>query len=381
MSEETVAFRMSVRSFCEHEIDRDLVRRMDAEDRTPPEVVDRLAELGYVGLAFPEQYGGGGGGLLELLVLAEELTRVSSALCGAVITTALFGGMNLLHLGTEEQRADLLPRICSGRLRTALAVTEPDAGSDVASLSTKAVLDEDGWRISGTKMFTSGALEAGLIMVLARTGEGPRPHDGLSMILVPNPSAGLTVRKLTKLGTRGTSACEVVLVDVRVPADAVLGGPDAAGTGWRQVMTTFDLERAVLAATSVGIAQSALDDAVRYARERHQFGRAIGDFQAVGHLLADMATRVEACRAFLAVVAERMAAGVPSSTEAAMVKLFATETAKQVCLDGMQVLGGYGYLPEFDMERHLRDSLLGPVGGGTSQIQRTIIARSLGFAG
>ncbi|MFR9805123.1 acyl-CoA dehydrogenase family protein [Pseudonocardia sp. RS010] len=372
-------FRNSIRSFCRREVTLELVRRMDREDFIPPDLIRRLGELGYMGVAFPEEYGGGGGGIHELVVLGEELSAVSSAISGIVISTAVFGGLNILLSGSDAQRSELLPKVCSGELLSAMAITEADAGSDVSAVSTKAERMDGGWVLNGTKMFTSGAQEAQLVMIVARTGSGPRRHDGLTVFLVPNPTAGLEIRKLEKIGNRGITTCELVLDDVRLPHDAVLGGAEAAGEGWAQAMKTFEVERITMAAMSVGIARRALKDAVAYAGERHQFGQAIGNFQAVGHSLAEMATQVEAASALVATAANRFADGLPCATEAAMAKLFATERAKEICLGGMQVLGGYGYLPEFDMERHLRDALLGTVGAGTSQIQRTIIARSMGF--
>jgi alkylation response protein AidB-like acyl-CoA dehydrogenase len=376
---EIAQFRDAVRRFCESELGAGLARRIDREDVLPSELIARMAALGYMGLAFPEEYGGGGGSIQELVVLAEELSCASSALAGIVMSTAVFGGLNILMSGTDDQRTSLLPRICRGELLTAMAITEPDAGSDVAAVATKAVLTESGWELTGTKMFTSGAQEAELIMVVARSGRGPRRHDGLTILLVPNPSAGLEVRKLEKIGNRGISTCELVLDQVRVPAESVLGGADGTGAGWSQAMKTFEAERIIMAAMSLGIARRAMRDAQLYAQQRHQFGQPIGKFQAVGHMLADMATTIEASSALIQSVAHRYRAGVPCATEAAMAKLFATEGARQICLNGMQILGGYGYLPEFDMERHLRDALLGPVGAGTSQIQRSIIAKALGF--
>lgn len=372
-------FRQSIRSFCRREVGIDLVRAMDREDFIPAELIQQMGENGYMGVAFPEKYGGGGGGIHELAVLGEELSAISSAIAGIVISTAVFGGLNILLSGNDQQRAELLPRVCSGDLLSAMAITEPDAGSDVSAVSTKAERTEDGWVLNGTKMFTSGAMEASLIMVVARSGSGARKHDGIGIFLVPNPSPGLKVRKLEKIGNRGLTTCELVLNDVCLDEGAVLGGEEHAGNGWSQAMKTFEVERITMAAMSVGIARRALRDATAYAAERHQFGQPIGNFQAVGHMIADMATEVEAAAALMTAAADKFARGLPCSTEAAMAKLFATECAKEVCLGGMQILGGYGYLPEFDMERHLRDALLGTVGAGTSQIQRTIIARSLGF--
>lgn len=372
-------FRSSVRAFCEREVPVDLAREMDALDRVPVELIEKVGLAGYLGLPFPEEYGGQGAGIRELVVLADELSFASSAIAGLVTSTAVFGGMNILLSGTDAQRHELLPRVCRGELLSAMAITEPDAGSDVSAIMTKATKTPAGWSLSGTKIFTSGALEAGLVMVMARCGTGPRKHDGLGIFLVESPLTGLTIQKLDKIGNRGISTCELVFDRVEIAADSVLGGPSAAGSGWAQAMKTFEIERIIMAALSLGIARRALRDAVRYAGERHQFGAPIGSFQSIGHMLADMATELEAAQALVSSVADRYAAGQPCRTEAAMAKLFATERAKSICLSGMQILGGHGYLPEFDMERHLRDCLLGTVGAGTSQIQRSIIAKSLGF--
>lgn len=372
-------FRESVRAFCEKEVNRELQRQMDVDDVLPRGLRMRMAELGFTGLAVPEEYGGSGGSIYELVVLAEELSRCSSAISGSIMTTAVSGSTNILLSGSEEQRRDLLPKIAGGTCSISMAITEPNSGSDAAALRTRAIRVEGGWRLSGNKMFITGANEADLIMVLARTEKSERRQEGLTIFLVPRPSVGLIIAKLDKIGNRGCSSCDVALDEVLIPEDAVLGGIEAVGRGWSQLMRTFEVERILMGAMALGTARRALDDAVVYAQQREQFGQPIGNFQAIGHMLADMATSVAASRAFLWDVAGKFAAGKPCSEEAAMVKLFTTEQAKQVCLSGMQVLGGYGYLGEFDMERCLRDSLLGPIGGGTSQIQRTIIARGLGF--
>lgn len=379
LREDHETLRSSLRRFLQDELTPALVRQIDDDDQVPEFLVARMVELGYLGATYPEEYGGGGGDLFHLLILMEELSAVSAGLAGVLGTTVLFGGLNLLHSGTEEQRRAYIPGMCRGEVRCAMAITEPDAGSDVAGITTRAEPDGDTWLLNGRKVFITGAYEATMVLVVARSGKGAVGRHGLSVFLVPRDAAGFEVRKLDKLGTRGISACELTFDDVVLPLDAVLGGPESTGRGWTQVMATFDLERIIMSVQALGIARAAFEKAAGYARQRRQFGRPISRFQAIGHMIADMATDVEASRAFLYSVAERFISGLPCTKEAAMLKVFVTERSKEVCLRGMQILGGYGYMMEYDMQRHLRDSLLGPIGAGTSQIQRNIIGRELGL--
>jgi alkylation response protein AidB-like acyl-CoA dehydrogenase len=282
----------------------------------------------------------------------------------------------LVAYGTSEQRERYLPRMATGELRATMALTEPSGGSDLQAIRTHARLDGDDYLIDGTKTWITNARRAGVVALLCKTDPQAQPrHRGISVLLV-EPAHGYTVsRDLPKLGYKGVESCELVFDGVRVPADAVLGAE--AGRGFGQMMRGLEVGRINVAARAVGVAQAALDDALRYAQERETFGKPIWKHQSVGNLLADMATRVEAARLLTRNAAVRIDDGQRADLEAGMAKLFASETAMQVALDAIRVHGGYGYSTEFDVERYFRDAPLMIVGEGTNEIQRSIIARQL----
>lgn len=358
---------------------REKERHFDAHKEFPEAMYQRLAELGLLGYPFPEQYGGGGGDIIDFVIIQEELAKASYLVSGIWGFPVLFGGEQLLHCGSEEQKRRYLPGICSGNLKFSFALTEPDAGSDAAAVRVSARLDGRDFVITGTKMFISGANIADYVMTVARTEATVPKHKGLTIFIVSTKSHGFRARPMEKFGGRAIDTCELLYEDVRVSEDAILGGPDGLNRGWPQMMTCLDTERILMAAQGVGFAAQILKDVIRYASERVQFGQPIGKFQAISHPIADLATEIEMARVFLYYTAWLKAKGKPCSKEASMAKLYATELTKRVALQGMQTLGGYGYMMEFDMQRYLRDSLLGVVGGGTSQIQRNIIAKHLGL--
>lgn len=355
----------------------DYVRDCDLGHRPPREAFDALARDGWLGLGIDEAYGGTGGGAVDLAIALEEVGRVHLDLALWVFRNLSHGAIGIGRFGTPAQREAYLPAIARGACSLAFALTEPEAGSDAAAITTTARQESDGsWRLSGQKWYTSGFSVADLVIVVARSDPGSTRSRGITNFLVDTRTPGITATPLDTLGTWSLGTAAVHFDDVHVPADAVLGTPNE---GWHELRTVLELERLCLSAARLGAAQSALDDAVEYAKVRHQFGRPIGSFQAVSHSLAEMATRIEAARWMVYRLAWLIAEDRPRTREAAMVKLFASETYQFVAQAGVQVLGGYGYTMEAPMSRHYRDAKLGTIGGGTSEIQRGLIARELGL--
>jgi alkylation response protein AidB-like acyl-CoA dehydrogenase len=346
---------------------------------TPPEVFRLFGRHGYLALSYPKELGGGGHDFLTGLVLAEELYR--STWGGLAISILGHCGVAIHPLaaaGTDEQRAKYLKPALQGTKISAIAVTEPEAGSDVSSLRTRAELTPAGWRIDGRKMFVSLGCCADFYLIAARTSEG-RGSKGISLLLVESGTPGLKViRKLEKLGMRGSDTAEIELHDCVVPRSALIG---EEGKGFYAIMRQFQAERLILAAGALSMARRALDIAIDYSRKRVQFGHPIAHFQALRHRFADAVSELEAQRAFVYVTARRYQDGEYPAAEIAMCKLLAARTAFWIVDDMLQVLGGYGYITDYPMERIWRDVRLMRIGGGTDEIQREIIARSIGLDG
>jgi alkylation response protein AidB-like acyl-CoA dehydrogenase len=331
-----------------------------------------MAELGWYGLQIPEEYGGSGGSFLDATLFLEETARGQIPVAAYGVTLIVVGALN--RFGTEEQKQDLLGRVVKGGT-LAIAMSEPDSGSDVASLKTKAKLEDGEWVLNGAKMWCSYAHKASHVLIVCRTGEGER-HEDMSMILVPRETEGFTITPIKTMGGQETN--ELHLDNVRVPEEALLG---AEGGGWTQLMAGLNYERTILAASAIGMAQRAFDDALGYAKERKQFGRPIGTFQAISHKFADLATDLVRTRLLVRWVA-KLTDEDPSRMlpqEASMAKLASTELAKKVALEGVQIAGGYGYATEYPMESHLRSAVVTTIYGGTSEIQKNIIAKTLGL--
>jgi hypothetical protein len=372
LTDEQVALRELARDF----IDAEVVPYAAAWDRA--EAVDRsiigkLAKVGFLGMTVPEEYGGSGGDHLSYCLMMEELGRGDTAVRGIVSVTLGLVGKTILSFGTEEQKRHWLPRLCSGESLACFGLTEPDTGSDAASLSTRAVRDGDGWVITGGKMFITNGTWADLALVFARTGEpGPR---GISAFLVPTGAAGFDHREIKgKLGLRGQSTGELILDGVRVPDSAMLG---EEGRGFRIAMAALDKGRMSVAAGCVGLARAALEASVKYAGERTQFGKPIAGFQLVQEMLSDMAVATDAARLLVWRVADLVDRGRPFSTEASMAKLYASENSVNAANLAIQVFGGYGYLDEYPVAKYLRDARVLTLYEGTSQIQKLLIGRAL----
>jgi len=372
LSEEQAALRELARDFVDREI-APHVRDWDLAEQVDRSIVGKLGEVGFLGLTVPEEYGGSGGDHLSYCLMMEEIGRGDSAIRGIVSVSLGLVGKTILSFGTEEQKREWLPRLCSGASLSCFGLTEPDTGSDAGNLSTKAVRDGSDWVLSGSKMFITNGTWADLALVFARTGEaGPR---GVTAFLVPTDSAGFEHREIKgKLGLRGQSTGELIFDGVRVPDTARLGDE---GQGFKVAMAALDKGRMSVAAGCVGLARAALEAATRYAGERHQFGKPIAGFQLVQQMLADMAVGTDAARLLVWRVADLIDRGQPFRTEASMAKLHASENAVSAANLAIQVYGGYGYLDEYPVAKILRDARVMTLYEGTSQVQKLLIGRAL----
>ena len=370
--------RKSLADFVRREVPREKDRAYDQCADYPYDLFQKLADLGVIGLFIPPQYGGQGLGPVEIALAMETLTYGSITSTSILMPTSL-GTQLLLHGGTEEQKTFWLPRIASGEVRTSFGLSEPHSGSDAASLKTRATRDGDDWIISGSKMWSSGADSATHLVVAARTDPSVAKQRGISAFILDQGSPGITIQRIPTLGPKAQGTCQVFYDQVRVPADRLVGREEGLNRGWRFLNASLSLERLELAAMTLGLAQRALDDAIEFVNNREAFGQTVGKFQAIQHMAADMATRIEAGRALTYRAAALMEADSPHDKEVTMAKVFVTETANKVCLAGIQMMGGYGYSMEFDMQRYLRRTLVQTIGGGTTQVLRNVIARHIGL--
>jgi len=350
--------------------------RCDREARPPREAYEALAKHGWLGLTIPAEYGGSGGSAIDLAILLEEAGRHFEELGVWVFRTLTYGGYAVLQHGTPEQRRVLLPRVARGELSFCLGLTEPQAGSDAAALATRATRDGDSYVINGQKVFTSGMDISDYCLLVTRTATGEKKQQGITNFLVDTRLPGIEVRRIETLGMRAIGTTQVFYLDVRVPLSAVLGEVDR---GWEAVDSYLWYERLCLSAARTGAASAAFDYALNYAKTRKQFGRAIGEFQAISHKLADMKVMLDLSRMLVYRFAWLLAQGKATRHDAAVVKLYAAESYKAISDMGLQILGGYGYCMEYPMQRFFRDSRLAVIGAGTSEIQRNIIARGLGL--
>jgi alkylation response protein AidB-like acyl-CoA dehydrogenase len=348
--------------------------RLEREQRYPDELIGQMKEMGVFGLAVPPRWSDSAVSTQCFALVTEELARGWMSLAGAVGGHSVVARL-VARYGTEEQEERWLPRMATGEVRAAMALTEPSGGSDLQDIRTRAVRDGDTYVVDGSKTWITNARRAGLIATLVKTDPGAQPrHRGISILLV-EPGQVEVSRDLPKLGYRGVESCELSFAGSRVPVAALLGGEE--GRGFGQFMAGLELGRVQVAARAVGVARAALDDALAYAQQRETFGKPIWEHQSVGNLLADMATKVHASRLLVLDAAAGIDAGRRSDLEAGMAKLFASEACMQVALDAMRIHGAGGYSAEIDVERYFRDAPLMIIGEGTNEIQRTVIARRL----
>jgi butyryl-CoA dehydrogenase len=367
-------------------VDRDVVpvaSELEHRDEFPEQLVRTMVDMGLFGTTIPAEYGGLGLGLDTYALIVMELSRGWTTLSGILNGSFIAATMIRLH-GTEEQRRRYLPQLASCAVRAAFSMTEPHAGSDVQSIRTTAVRDGADYVISGQKMWVTNGWRSGIIMLLAKTDPAADPpHRGMTGFVVEkepetNPP-GLTIPMpgLKKLGYKGVESTELVFEGFRTPAESVLGGEEGVGQGFKYFMSGIEVGRVNVAARGAGLAQAAVDDAIRYAQQREAFGKRIAHHQAVQLMIAKMATRAEAARLLTLQAAQRKATGERADLEAGMAKYFATEAAQDNALDCMRIHGGYGYSLEFRPERYYRDAPLLLIGEGSNEIQQLIIARRL----
>ncbi|HTM04377.1 MAG TPA: acyl-CoA dehydrogenase family protein [Vicinamibacterales bacterium] len=373
LTEEQELLRRSVREFAEREL-RPHVMEWDEAQQFPRALLARFAELGLMGIQFPEQYGGAAMSAVDYCICIEELARVDPSVCLSIAAHNGLGAAHIFMFGTEAQKQRYLVPLATGQQLAAWGLTEASAGSDAASMRTTAVRDGDDWVITGTKQFITHGGTADLVVVMAMTNKA-KGSRGISAFIIERGTAGLRAgKKENKLGMRASDTSEVILDQCRVPASQLLG---AEGQGFVNALQVLDAGRIGIAALSVGLAQGAYEAARSYAFERRQFGQPIGTFQSIRAKLVDNATRIEAARLLTYRAASMKDAGRRTTLEAAMAKLYSSEIAVRAAEDGVQIHGGYGFVKDYPAEKYFRDVKLTTIGEGTSEIQRLVIARQL----
>ncbi len=374
-TEEQSLLRDMVREFAEKEVAPSAKERDEEERFDRGLMFDKLAELGLTGIVFPEEYGGAGADYISYSIAVEELSRVCAS-TGVTLSAHLSLGSNPIYLfGSQAQKEQFLIPMAEGRKMGAFGLTEPSAGSDAGGTKTTAVRDGNSWILNGTKVFITNAGEAEVYIVFARTDKDAKKHYGISAFIVEKGTEGFSFgKKEQKMGIRSSPTMELIFQDCRIPAENLLGNE---AEGFKVAMKTLDGGRIGIASQALGIAQGALDIAVKYARERKQFDTPIGRFQGVQFQLADMATQIEASRLLVYNAAYRASNGLSYSQQSAMAKLMASETAMRVTTQAVQILGGYGYTRDFPVERMMRDAKITEIYEGTSEVQRLVIGSAL----
>jgi butyryl-CoA dehydrogenase len=375
LSEQQQLFKKTVREFAEKEI-KPLASKIDKEEYFPWDLYKKMGKMGLMSMTVPKKYGGAGVDKICYMIALEEISRV----CGSTgITVEAHNSLGVGHIyekGTEEQRKKYLPKLLHGEAIAAWALTEPNAGSDAASLQTTAVLDGDEWVLNGTKQFITSGDIAIVTTVMAKTDK-TLGAKGISAFIVEKDTPGFTVGQLEdKLGLRGSHTAELILEDCRIPKENLLGEQNLGFVG---AMNILDRGRTAIGAMAVGIAQGALDESLAYAKQREQFGKPIGKNQAIQWMIADMATTIDAARLLVMRAAFLEEKGIPFSIEASMAKLYASDIAMKATRDAIQIYGGHGYMRDLPLERFYRDVKLTQIGEGTSEVQRRVIAKRLGL--
>ncbi len=366
-------FLQMIREFAEKEV-KPLAAEVDEEERFPVETVEKMGKLGLMGIPVPTQYGGAGGSNVMYGMAVEELSRVCGT-TGVILSSHTSLCVNpILQFGTEEQKMKFLPKLASGEWVGAFGLTEPNAGTDAAGQQTMAVLDGDQWVINGSKIFITNGSYAHVFVIFAMTDKS-QGTKGISAFIVEKGAPGFSIgKKEKKMGIRGSATTELIFEDCRIPKENLLGQP---GKGFKIAMMTLDGGRAGIAAQALGIAQGAMDETVKYTKERKQFGRSISQFQNTQFQMADLETKVQAARLLVRSAYWKKDHELPFSVDAAMAKLFCAETAMEVTTKAVQFHGGYGYTREYPVERMMRDAKITEIYEGTSEVQRMVIAGKL----
>lgn len=368
--------REAVLEILESTLPREEIRRIDDVKEFPEAAYQALAESGFLGLFFEEEYGGAGGTYKDITSFMETLGYHYAGMGQAVMITTVYAGGHVAKFGSDELKRRIIPGVIDGSIKLALAMSEPGTGSDVAGLSTKAVKKDGGYVLNGTKVWISGAHVADYLVVIAKTDPTAERHQGLTTFLVDTKSPGVTINPLSMLGRRSTHANEVVFEDVFVPEENRIG---EEGKTWKNLMKGLAGERLGLAAISAGNCYRITEDAAEYAKQRVQFGQPISSFQVIQHKIVDMWILAEQARQATYRVAELLDAGDPAIEETSVAKIISTDNNFKVSDIGLQVYGGSGYAMEYDMQMYFRDSRVGPIGGGTNEIQRNVLAKRMGL--
>jgi alkylation response protein AidB-like acyl-CoA dehydrogenase len=376
--------RESIRRFLDQNFSREQARECDARCHFPEDAFRQLTQMGICGLTIPEEFGGAGVDIVAAIAVIEELSRRGTFLSGPYIHAAFYGGLNIAENGNDEQRRELLPRLANGEILFAYGLSEPDVGGDLASVATTAKLSPDGQSlvINGTKRWCTAARDADYILTLVRSGPKEERYKNLSLVVVPTDRSGLSFVDIEHTGFRYAATTDTIFEDVEVPLDCVLGGPKQLNKGWPMLATAaLDVERIETAALAYGIAAAAVEDTWEYAQQRKQFGKPICAHQAVRHSLSDVKTQLEACRLMLYNAAEMANQGLDCAVSSSMTKLFVAENTVEIVLNCQKIMGAYGYARDYDMERYVRDIIVLPIAGGSSNMQRNNIANRLGLPG
>jgi alkylation response protein AidB-like acyl-CoA dehydrogenase len=364
----------TVHQFMDKEVGREYTREHDASREFPEEVFKKMAQQGWLGLLVDEADGGSAADPIMFALFCEAIGKFSLD-TAACIMTSMFTATNISRHGTPEQKRRYLVPFLAGDAKFSISISEPQSGSDAAAARSTAVLEGEEWVLNGNKVWCSGAhLPNATIAILARTGSGR--YDGFSLFLVPNTSPGLRIKKMNTIVRKSLGTTEFFMDNLRIPKDALLG---EAGKGWQYIGEHLEYERLSIAASQVGNARTALDDTIRYTKDRKQFGVPLASFQVLKHRMADNETELAAARLLVYAAACKMARGERAVKEVSMAKLFCSQALFHIAFNGMQALGGYAQLPEYDMERYFREAKHGMVGGGTNEIQRSIIAKEMGI--
>ncbi len=376
-SPEQEMFRRTIRNYIKKECPPQEEREREEREEFPEDLYRKMAELGFTGLLVPERYGGMGGKTLDGILLMEELGYGSQSSAGAFAFCNLYGVTKILHNGTDEQKQEYLPKLASGEIKMSVACTEPDAGTAIGSIRTSAVPEGDKFVINGTKTFINNANAVDYLIAACVTDKKAEEYKNMSLMIVPTADKGYRATPIPKMGNRTTPSCEVVLEDIVVPQSSLLGGMTQINLGWRAMRKTLDMERTIFSAGCVGLAQAAYEEALNYARTRRQGGVPVGDYQAVMHKLTDMAVKIQTARLLVYHTGWVIDNGWPATANAAMAKVYATDVCKDVCLDGLQIMGGAGYVRESNMQRFVREAVLNTIVGGTNETQRNAIGMAL----
>lgn len=373
LSKQQELFLQMIREFAEKEV-KPLAAEVDEEERFPLETVEKMAKLGIMGIPFPTEYGGAGGDNQLYTMAVEELSRVCATTGVIVSAHTSLCCAPIMENGTPEQKAKYLPKLCSGEWIGAFGLTEPNAGTDASAQQTMAVKEGDHYVLNGSKIFITNAAYAQIYIIMAMTDKS-KGTRGISAFIVERDFPGFSIgKKEKKMGIRGSATCELIMENCIVPAENLLG---QEGKGFSIAMKTLDGGRIGIASQALGIAQGAMDETVKYVKERKQFGKAIGQFQNTQFQLADLQTRIEAARLLVRKAAYKKDMKLPYSADAAMAKLFAAETAMDMTTKAVQFHGGYGYTREYPVERMMRDAKITEIYEGTSEVQRMVISSHL----